>query len=211
MRSLLIPAALVVVLSTGSTAAQKATPADLAAALSGSWKLNEELSPSLGSSGRTGGRGEGRGGGALFAMAAAPAGQRGGRGGGRGGGEGGGSEASSEVMREEAAAQSALRILQQVPLVITIVATATDVKFTDPRGEWAFRVDDKTTAMDVPGGQIKVKSKWDKQTLRQDFSTVQRKLVKTWSIDGNNRLVMTERVESMTLNTTESRAVFDRQ
>jgi hypothetical protein len=200
-----------VVLSSGSTVAQKAAPADVAAALSGSWKLNQELSPSLGSSGRTGGRGEGRGGGALFAMAGAPAGQRGGRGGGRGGGEGGGGEASSEVMREELAAQSALRVLQQVPLVITIAATVTDVKFTDPRGEWAFRVDDKTTAMDVPGGQIKVKSKWDKQTLKQEFSTVQRKLVKTWSIDANNRLVLTERVESITVSTTESKAIFDHQ
>jgi hypothetical protein len=35
-------------------------------------------------------------------------------------------------------------------------------------------------------------------------------LVKSWSIDANDRLVLTERFESATLNS-ESRAVFDRQ
>jgi hypothetical protein len=141
--------------------------------------------------------------------------QRGG--GGRGGGGGGGSGAaagggeSSPVPEAEVAAQAALAVLQQVPLELTIAATATDIVFRDPRGEWPFKLDDKTSEIEVPGGRIKVRSRWDRLTIRQDFSSTQRKVVKIWSLDGNDHLVLAVRVESLTFNSTESRAVFDRQ
>jgi hypothetical protein len=61
-----------------------------------------------------------------------------------------------------------------------------------------------------PGGTIHSKSKCGKGALRQEFSSAQRKLVKSWSIDANDRLVLVERVESATL-ISESKAVFDRQ
>src|SRR5262245_24740600 len=62
-----------IVFAWSGVQAQKAGPADLAASLTGTWKLNRELSDSMAGPGR-GGR---RGGGASFAVAA-PVLQRGG-------------------------------------------------------------------------------------------------------------------------------------
>jgi hypothetical protein len=183
-------------------AAQSASAADVAAKLNGRWKINEELTPA---SARPAGRG-----GPSFAIAGAPV-QRSGRGGGRGGGGGGQpSDASSPLMAEEVAAQTALTILHEVPKELTIEATADGIVFREPRGEWRFKIDGKNSAMDVPGGTLHSKSRWDHGTLRQEFSSAQKKLVKSWSIDGNDRLVLTERFESIT-SSSESKAVFDRQ
>jgi len=180
------------------------SPADVAAKLNGHWKLNEELTPA---SARPAGRGRG---GPSFAIAAPV--QRGGRGGGGGGGAGGGqpNDASSPLMAEEVAAQTALAILHEVPKELTIEATADGIVFREPRGEWRFKIDGKNSAMEVPGGTLHSKSRWDHGTLRQEFSSAQKKLVKSWNIDANDRLVLTERVESIT-SSSESKAVFDRQ
>ena len=70
--------------------------------------------------------------------------------------------------------------------------------------------DGKNGAMTVPGGTLRTKAKWDGSTLRQEFSSAQRQLVKSWTIDANDRLVLTEKFVSHTLNS-ESKAVFDRQ
>ena len=135
------------------------------------------------------------------------------RGGGRGGGApGGGGQPGSEsapLMAEEIAAQAALATLHQVPLEIVIEAQAGSVTFREPRGEWHFNIDGKNASMDVPGGTLHSKSKWEKGALRQEFSSTRRKLVKTWSVDAQDRLVLTERVESFA-PTSESKAVFDR-
>jgi hypothetical protein len=184
--------------------AQSGAPADLATKMTGSWKLNKELSPSLAAP--AAGRQGRRGGGALYAIAAP---QRGGRGGG-GGGASGGPEAAN-MMPEEAAAQTALDVLHQVPLEMRIEASPAAVTFIEPRGQWEFTVNGKTTSMQVPGGTIKVKSRWDHDTLRQEFSSTERKLMKSWSLDGDGRLVLTEHIESMTFNTKESRAIYDKQ
>ena len=114
------------------------------------------------------------------------------------------------MMAEEVAAQEALSILHQVPLEMTIEATAETVTFREPRGEWRFTIDGKNSVMEVPGGRLRSKSKWDHATLRQEFSSAQKKLVKSWSIDANDRLVLTEKVESLASNS-ESKAVFDRR
>ena len=71
-------------------------------------------------------------------------------------------------------------------------------------------IDGKTSVMDAPGGTITHKSRWDRGTLRQEFSSAQKKLVKSWSVDANDRLVLTEKLES-SQSSTESKAVFDRQ
>ena len=62
----------------------------------------------------------------------------------------------------------------------------------------------------LPNPGFLIQSKWDHSALRQEFSSAQRKLVKTWTLDANDRLVLTERYESITVNS-ESKAVFDRQ
>jgi len=183
--------------------AQNGAPADLAAKLTGTWKLNKELSPNLAAP--PAGRQGRRGGGALYAIAAP---QRGGRGGGGGGAAG---PEPANMMPEEAAAQTALDVLHQVPLEMRIEASPAAVTFIEPRGQWEFTINGKTTNMQVPGGAIKVKSRWDHSTLRQEFSSTERKLLKSWSLDGDGRLVLTEHIESMTFNTKESKAVYDRQ
>jgi hypothetical protein len=177
--------------------------AELAAKLTGRWVLNKELSPGLTAPGE--GRG-GRGGGPAFAVGADAQ-----RGGGRGGGGGGGGVETPMVTTAEAAAQAALSAIQQVPLELTIDATPAEVTFVEPRGESRFRVDGKNAKVDVPGGTITVRSRWDRAELRQEFSSTQRVLRRSWSIDANGHLVLTQRIESIAFRSGESRAVFDRQ
>lgn len=184
-------------------APQKLTSADAAAKLTGTWKLNRELSPKVTAPG-----GGGRRGGAAFAIRA-PIAQRGGGGGGRGGDAGGSSP--QDLTPEELAGQAALRQLQQVAETMTVDASADKVTFKDARGERTYAIDDKTTKLEVSGATLLVRSKWDKLTLRQEFSNPTRKLIQTWDVDESGRLVLKVRLESMTLMTPDVRAVFDRQ
>lgn len=185
--------------------AQSATPAQLAARLTGKWKLNAELTPT------SAGRGRGRGAGLSVAASVAPVQRGGGRGGGRGAGEGGGrGDAGAPLTASEVAAQQALAILHEVPVELSIDASADVVTIRDPRGEWNFKVNDKNGTLNVPGGSLRVKSKWDRGALKQEFSSAQRSLVKTWSVDQNDRLVLVEKIESIGFRS-ESKAVFDRQ
>jgi hypothetical protein len=117
----------------------------------------------------------------------------------------------SNLTPDEAAAQAALSIIQQVPLELIIEATPAEIKVIEPRGQSLFRIDGKSTPIEVPGGTIKVKSKWDRARLRQEFSSTRRMLLKSWSIDSNGRLVLTEHVESVAFKSKETQAVFDKQ
>lgn len=190
------------VLGGAPVTAQSGSAAETAARLTGRWKLNAELTPVSAKPGGDRGR-------SSYAVAGAPM-QRGGRGGGGRGGGGDAGEASAPLTAEEAAAQTALSILHQVATEMSIEATAETITVREPRGEWRFTIDGKNTAMAVPGGMLHSKSRWDHSALRQEFSSAQRRLVKTWSVDANDRLVLTERYESITVNS-ESKAVFDRQ
>ena len=114
-------------------------------------------------------------------------------------------------MSEEVAAQAALDTIQQVPSELTITAGADSVEFVEPRGQSQFKIDGKNATVDVPGGTIKVKSRWDRGTLRQEFSSAQRTLKRSWSIDDQAHLVLTQHIESINVMTKEARAVFDRQ
>jgi hypothetical protein len=193
--------ALVVLSVTGGVHAyaQKVTPAEVAARLSGTWKLNRELSPLAAPA-----RGRGRG-----APAFAVAGGQ--RGGGRGGGAPDTPASSADLTPEVLAAQGAMRSLQQLAELLTIKAAADAVTFTDLRGEQTFAIDGKSARLTVNGAAVAVKSRWDKQTLRQELSTPQMKLVRAWEVDDDGRLVLKVRVESMTLNSPDARAVYDRQ
>jgi hypothetical protein len=181
-------------------------PADAAAKISGTWKLNVELSPALPSAGR-GGRGRSRGG-DMFAMGLAAA-QRGGRGG--GGGREGGGEGMIETPPEEIAAQRVLRPFEQVPADLTITAAAGSVSFTEAGGTGTFAADGKTVELNVDGSKIKVKTKWDGPALRQEFWSTRRKVIRAWTLDPSNHLVLTMKVESLMAYTIDKRAVYDRQ
>lgn len=176
-------------------------PQDLAARLSGTWVFNRELSSGFGAPGR----GRGQRPGARFAVA--PGFQ--GRGGGRGGRGGGGD--ATDLTPEQRVEQAAMRELQQIDSRVTITASATEVTFKNSLRENTFAINDKAATIIVASSPIKVKLKWDKQALKQEFSNTQAKLVQTWSVDGADRLVMTAKVESLTLVTPERKAVYDRQ
>lgn len=184
------------------------TPADVAAKLSGTWKVNRELSPSIG-------RGRGRGG---VAAAAVPrlvlAGFAGGRDGGRD------TSIAQDLTPEQIAARAAMRQLQQIPETLKIEATPESIAFTDARATTTFAINNKSAKIDIANAKIDVKTKWDKQTLRQEFNAGQQKLTRTWSVDESGHLVLNLLVESMTLNPDAGRptwsqqtavAVFDRQ
>jgi hypothetical protein len=180
--------------------------AALAAKLSGRWTLNRELSPDLVDPGRRpGGR---RGAFVSYGVVHAVL-QRGGRG--RGGGGGDGGPELSPPSEAETAAQSALSLLQQVPVELTIDASPSQITFVEPRGRSVFQIDGRSATVDVPGGTIKVKSRWDSASLRQEFSSVQRMLRRSWTIDAANHLVLTQRLESLAFVSKESRAIYDRQ
>jgi hypothetical protein len=192
----------------GAVIIQTSNLPELAAKMTGSWRLNKELSPNLSNPGR--GREGRRGTGPSFAVMPIAA-QRGGRGGGGGGGGAESGADMSNLVPAEAAAQAALSIIQQVPLELTIEATPAEIKVIEPRGQSVFRIDGKSTPIEVPGGTIKVKSKWDKASLRQEFSSTQRMLLRSWSVDSNGRLVLAEHIESVAFKSKETQAVFDKQ
>jgi len=191
--------AMMLVFSVGIVCAQKAPPSDLAAKLSGTWVLNRELSPGFRAApGRRGG-----GAGPLFAVSGL-VGQR-------GGGGAGGATSASDLTPQQLAEQAAMRQLQQITEKIVITASAETVTFADTRGERTYVINDKSTKIEVAGASVNVKSKWDKNVLKQEFSNTQAKLIETWGMDEAGRLVLTAKVESMTLLTPEQKAVFDRQ
>jgi len=193
---------MMVVFSHGASA-QKLSPSDLPAKLSGTWVLNRELSTGFHpATGR-------RGGGARPLFASATSIDQRGRG---GGGAGGGAVTEPrDLTPEQRAEQAAMEQLQQITERISITASADTVTFTDARGERKFQINDKSTKMNGTGANVNVKSKWDKNTLKQEFSNTQAKLIETWSVDDAGHLVLIAKVESMTLRTPEQKAVFDRE
>jgi hypothetical protein len=123
----------------------------------------------------------------------------------------GGSSDPSDLTPQQRAEQTAMRQLQQIDERITINAAAEAVTFVDTRGERTYVVNDKPSEIFVAGSPVKVKSKWDKQVLKQEFTNSQAKLQETWSVDETDHLVLTAKVESVKLVTPERKAVFDRQ
>jgi uncharacterized protein YnzC (UPF0291/DUF896 family) len=200
-RSVAVALALGAMTFEGGLSAQKVSPADLAAKLSGTWTLNQELSPGFAA---PAGRGRRGGGGPSFAIAGI-AGQRPGS-----LPRGGDANGPADLTPEEMAGMQAMRQLQQIAPTITIKATAESVTFVDPRGEQTYAINDKNSTIDVAGSKITAKNKWDKATLRQEFSNSKSKLIRTWEVDDSNRLVLKGKLESMTMMSTEVKAVFER-
>ena len=204
---------LIVVLMVPSAAAllaQVTTPSDLAARLSGTWKLNLELSPAVSASGRSGGRGRSGVGTASFVVGLAMPQRGGGRGGGGGAAEGGSGEASAPVPAEELAALRVLQGFEQIPTDVSIVATADTVTVKENSGQGTFAINGKSIEIPVDGATIKAKIKWDRGALSQEFWSVRRKVIRTWSLDASGHLILTMKVETM-MKIPDMRAVFDRQ
>lgn len=187
----------------------QAPPTDVAAKLSGTWKLNLALSPSVTAPGRSGGRGQSAVGRGSFAVGFAVP-QRGGRGGGGGGSEGSSGEASAPVPAEEIAALRVLKGFEQIPTDLSIAATADTVTMKEDSGQGTFAVNGKTTEISVEGAAIKARTKWDRDTLKQEFWSVRRKVIRVWSLDPSGHLILTMKVETM-MKIPDVRAVFDRQ
>ena len=193
----LVGAVLALTSVTALARAQKLSPVEAATRLSGTWVLNKELTSGFKAPG--GRRGGGRGG---PRMAMAPAFAQGRQ-----------STASdaSDLSPAEVAAREAMRELQQLAEVLTIKATPEQVVFEDARGQRSYGLDGKTVKIMVGTTEVSTKSKWDKAVLKQEFSTAQSKLIQTWEVDENGRLVLVAKVESLRLMTPDQKAVFDRK
>lgn len=192
------------VAATIPTAGQKTSVADVAKQMSGTWTINRALSPAFAPGRSSGGR---SGGGAAYAVTGITF-QRGGRGGG-GGGDALPSS-SADLTPEELAERTAMRQIQQIAAKVTIAATAERFSLTDERGEQtcaATGKSEKTRMFDVAVG---VKCRWDKDRLRQEYSTTRSKLIRTWGLDETGRLVLKGKLEGIGQNTPEATAVFDR-
>jgi hypothetical protein len=199
-RAVALSAALLAGMFMGHAVEARQSAQDLAAKLTGTWVLNRDLSTGFGAPAR------GRGGlrpRPLYAAAAPVVPQR--------GGGGAGASEATDLTPEQRAEQAAIRQLQQIEARITIKAAADAVTFIDTRGEHTYAISDKTSEFFVASSPVKVKSKWDKQVLKQEFTNPQAKLVETWSVDSSDHLVLTAKLESLKLVTPERRAVFDRQ
>jgi hypothetical protein len=198
-RSAALSAAVFAMLVAGS-APDLSARQDPAAKLTGTWVMNRELSTGFAAPGRGRGRGGQQRPAARYATAnPAVFAQRG----------GGGDQA--DLTPEQRAEQAAMRTLQQIDSRITIKASATEVTFSNTLRESTFAINDKTSTIFIDSSPVKVKLKWDKQALKQEFSNTQAKLTQTWTVDGSDRLIMTAKVESLSLVTPERKAVFDRQ
>ena len=188
--------------------AQKLSPAELASRITGSWTINLALSPSVKAPGRSGpGRSEAQlPRGAAYAVSGiAP--QRG-----RGGG---GSDAPTpsgpgDLTPEERAELAAMNQIEQLAPTMTIKATAESASITDQRGEQSCTINGKSAKVDLSGARIDMKCRWDKDVLRQDFSSTRTRLTRTWGIDENGHLIVKSRIETYGQSAKEATAVFDK-
>ena len=185
--------------------AQRATPADIAAKISGNWKMNLELSPQF----RPAGRGRQGAPGAMLTPAgtsrATLALQRGGPG-------GGGAQAAPPDPRVMTG-NRALQGLQQVPDTMTIAATAESVTFTDPRGTRTYAIDNMNIKQDLGNeAEMTLKSRWDNRTLRQEFIFDETKVTHAFEVnDEGTRITFTMRIDNFSGGVgRQARAVYDK-
>ena len=102
-------------------------------------------------------------------------------------------------------------------IMVVLLSSGIATAIPQPQGaaELAARMSGRWLRWPSPsapaGATIKVKSRWDRSRLRQEFSSAMRTLKRSWTIDGNGRLVMTQHHESIRGSTKPVDAVFDRQ
>jgi len=180
--------------TTKTEQAPSSVSATAHAAIAGQWHFNKELSTpppadSPDDSASGGNRGpSGRGG-----FGGGFGGRRGGFGGGRGGNYGGGAQANSDDMLKM---RALTRELTDAPQLLTIVVAPDSINFTDEHGgSHKFRTDGKKEEIDfAPGTKIDTKTKWDGDTLSQEFAIGRLKLTETYQLSvGDTLLVATIR------------------
>jgi hypothetical protein len=159
------------------------------AAIAGQWHFNKELSTppadmtdDSASGGNRAPAGRGGFGGGF-------GGRRGGFGGGRGGSYGGGTQVNSEDMLKM---RELTRELMDAPQLLTVVVSSDAVSFTDEHGgSHKFRTDGKKEQIEFgPGTKVDTKTKWDGNTLSQEFSTGRMKLTETYQLTVDNKLLV---------------------
>jgi hypothetical protein len=207
MRTLVACAAigLFVAASSSPLRGGQSSPADIARKISGTWAFNQQMSPAFAVPGR------GRGG-ALFQAGSAqptqpryPAGVKA-----NPTNTEPTSDGASDLTPTERAERHALRQLGQVPPVITLAVTPGHLAISDDRGESECDINGRTAKARLFGAYVDVKCRWDKTQLRQEISTTQSKLIRTWGIDDREMLVLKLKVEGINQNTPEAAAFFDR-
>ena len=200
---------LMVAVHAAGLGAQRAPPADVAARITGTWQMNLDESPQF----RPGRQGGTRPAAGIWAAGPAPrAALALQRGGGRGGGGGmgpGGAPPDPRAM----AGQRAIATMQQVPATMTIEATAETVTFKDPRGVRTYQVDNRTHREDVgDGATMTTKSRWDRNTLRQEFIVGETKVSHAFQVDDDGRrIAFTLRIDNFSGGVgREAKAVYDK-
>jgi hypothetical protein len=101
--------------------------------------------------------------------------------------------------------------LRQIAPEITIKATPESVTFVDVQGERTCAVNGKSAKLTVAEATVNVKCRWDKELLREDFSTTRSSLIRTWGLDDSQHLVVRARYEGLAQTTGEAVVVFDRK
>jgi hypothetical protein len=193
--TLAIAAALTAAVASVGLGAQKITPADAAARLSGVWKVNRDLTTSFASAAP-------RRGGASYAVAMGV--QR----------RGPGGRGPTSMSPADLAGMAAMRSLQQIAETVTIAATADSVTFTDPRGVRTYAITGKNVKVDMQGATVLTKAKWDKATLHQEFLYGDTKVTYFWDLnDAGNQLTLKIRTEDFSRAGSpfkEAKAVYDK-
>ena len=182
--------------ASASVVAQKKTAADVAAKFTGTWTMRSaaNMAPS---GGRAGGAQR------LYEAGFFPKPQ---------GRSGGGAPGMSEADR---LGQAALAKIQQLGRTVTIKATADSVTFTDGNGERTYPTNNQNVKTDLGGGAIlNTKSKWDGDTLKQEFINGETKITQNWELsDDGNQINFKMQILNMSRQEPpkEAKIVYDRQ
>jgi hypothetical protein len=116
----------------------------------------------------------------------------------------------ADMTPAELAERNAFAQLEQVMRTVTITATAEQATIAEERAEAVCIIDGRSEKVRTFGLDMDVKCKWDKDQLRQEFSTARNKLTRLWSVDGGGHLLLKVRREGVTQNSPERTTVYDR-
>lgn len=116
----------------------------------------------------------------------------------------------ADLTPPERADRMAMRRLQEMAPVVTLTAAADRVTVEDERGEQSCASNGKGEKVATFGVYMQVTCKWDKDRLRQEYSTTRNRFVRTWSLDGAGHLVLKANMEGLNQNTPETTTIYDR-